>query len=58
MISLLSLIANPTNVQEEVIALLLEAKAKHPEAKCFLIDGFPANVDQAKICEEKIGIPR
>ena len=44
-------------MQEEVTDLLLEAMAKHPESKGFLIDGFPASIDQAKICEEKLGKP-
>ena len=45
------------SLQEEVTDLLLEAMAKHPESKGFLIDGFPASIDQAKICEEKLGKP-
>ena len=43
--------------QEEVTDLLLEAMAKHPESKGFLVDGFPASVEQAKICEDKLGKP-
>ena len=40
-----------------MIDLLLEAMARHPEAKGFLIDGFPANLEQAAICQEKLGKP-
>jgi len=32
--------------------------ARHPEAKGFLIDGFPANLEQANICQEKLGRPQ
>ena len=39
---------NNSFLQEEVTDLLLEAMGKHPESKGFLIDGFPANIDQAK----------
>ena len=45
------------SLQEEVTDLLLEAMAKHPESKGFLVDGFPASVEQAKICEDKLGKP-
>ena len=41
-----------------MIDLLLEAMARHPEAKGFLIDGFPANLEQANICQEKLGRPQ
>ena len=37
------------HVQEEVTDLLLEAMAKHPESRGFIIDGFPANIEQARI---------
>ena len=37
------------HIQEEVIDLLLEAMGKHPESKGFLIDGFPASIEQARI---------
>jgi len=43
---------------EEVTDLLLDAMGKHSEAKAFLIDGFPASIEQAKICEEKLGKPQ
>ena len=43
--------------QEEVTDLLLEAMGKHPESNGFLVDGFPASIEQAKICEEKLGKP-
>jgi len=42
---------------EEVTDLLLEAMGKHPESNGFLVDGFPASIEQAKICEEKLGKP-
>ena len=37
--------------------LVAEAMRKHPEARGFLLDGFPANVSQASLCQEKIGAP-
>ena len=37
--------------------LVAEAMRKHPEARGFLLDGFPANVAQASLCQEKIGAP-
>ena len=43
----ISIIGN--HVQEEVTDLLLEAMGKHPESKGFLIDGFPASIEQARI---------
>lgn len=43
---------------DEVIALLSEAIEKQPEAKGFLIDGFPATLAQAKMCEASLGKPK
>ena len=40
-----------------MIALLAESMAKLPDAPGFLIDGFPANMNQAKIFIEKINAP-
>ena len=37
--------------------LVAEAMGKHPEARGFLLDGFPENVSQARLCQEKIGAP-
>ena len=37
--------------------LVFEAMEKHPEAPGFLLDGFPANLTQSKLCKEKIGSP-
>ena len=37
---------------------MAEAMMKHPEAPGFLLDGFPANLSQAKLCQEKIGDPK
>ena len=31
--------------------------SKSPDAKGFIIDGFPANLEQAKLFEEMIGAP-
>ena len=36
-------------VQVEVTDLLLEVMGKHKESKGFLIDGFPASIEQARI---------
>ena len=38
--------------------LVAEAMMKHPTAPGFLLDGFPANLSQAKLCQEKIGAPK
>ena len=43
--------------QDEVVDLVAEAMRKHPEAPGFLLDGFPANLSQASLCQEKIGAP-
>ena len=40
-----------------MIELLAESMAKLPDAPGFLIDGFPANMNQAKIFIEKISAP-
>ena len=40
-----------------MIALLSSEVSKHPEAAGFLVDGFPASMEQAKICEEQLGRP-
>ena len=37
--------------------LVFEAMEKHPEAPGFLLDGFPANMTQSKLCKERIGSP-
>ena len=43
---------------EEVVELLKVAMdGKKGNTKGFLIDGFPANLNQAKVFEEKIGSP-
>merc|ERR1712179_494780 len=42
---------------DEVIALLSAAMEEQPEAKGFFLDGFPANVTQAKLCQDMIGKP-
>ena len=41
-----------------MVELVAEAMTKHPKAPGFLLDGFPANSSQAKICQEKIGSPQ
>ena len=38
--------------------LVAEAMMKHPTAPGFLLDGFPANLTQAKLCQEKMGAPK
>merc|ERR1719430_144559 len=43
---------------DEVIAFLKEAIEKNPEAKGFIIDGYPANLEQAKMCEDSLGKPK
>ena len=45
------------NFQDEVIALLAESMAALPNSPGFLLDGFPANMDQAKIFIEKVQAP-
>ena len=40
-----------------MIALLSAAMEEQPEAKGFFLDGFPANVTQAKLCQDMIGKP-
>ena len=47
----------PNSLQDEVIALLSAAMEEQPEAKGFFLDGFPANVTQAKLCQDMIGKP-
>merc|ERR1712117_661367 len=43
---------------EEVVGLLKDAiYSKSPDAKGFIIDGFPANLEQARLFEEMIGAP-
>merc|ERR1712215_421342 len=42
---------------ELVISLLKEAMDKLPDAKGFIIDGFPAHLKQAELFEEKSGPP-
>merc|ERR1711862_762320 len=43
---------------EEVVGLLKDAiYSKSPDSKGFIIDGFPANMEQAKLFEEMIGAP-
>ena len=37
--------------------LVFQAMEKHPEAPGFLLDGFPANLTQSKLCKEKMGSP-
>ena len=44
-------------LKDEVIALLAAAMEEQPEAAGFLFDGFPANMAQAKLCQEKLGSP-
>ena len=44
-------------IQDEVIALLSAAMEEQEEAKGFFLDGFPANLTQAKMCEEMLGKP-
>ena len=48
---------HPEIPQEEVVALLSSEMAKHPKAEGFLLDGFPANLEQAEICKETFGEP-
>jgi len=43
---------------DEVVELVAEAMMKHPTAPGFLLDGFPANLSQAKLCQEKMGAPK
>merc|ERR1711936_366745 len=42
---------------DEVIALLADAMENMKDVKGFLFDGFPANITQAKLCQEKLGSP-
>merc|ERR1711915_566352 len=42
---------------EEVVGLLKDAMGAKAGTKGFVIDGFPANLEQAKLFEEKIGAP-
>eukprot|EP00092_Neocalanus_flemingeri_P091316 GFUD01115745.1.p1 GENE.GFUD01115745.1~~GFUD01115745.1.p1 ORF type:complete len:182 (-),score=77.73 GFUD01115745.1:50-595(-) len=42
---------------DEVIALLAAAVEKQTEAAGFLFDGFPANMAQARLCQDKLGSP-
>ena len=44
-------------VKDEVIALLAAAMEEQPDAAGFLLDGFPANMTQAKLCQETLGSP-
>ena len=45
-------------MQEEVVGLIKDAMAaKVGNTKGFVVDGFPATMDQAKLFEEKIGAP-
>ena len=44
-------------LQDEVIALLYESMQNIPDAPGFLLDGFPANMEQAKIFVEKVQAP-
>ena len=47
-----------TCFQEEVVGLLKDAiTAKSGDTKGFVIDGFPANLEQAKLFEDMIGAP-
>ena len=34
-----------------------EAMSKQPAAPGFLLDGFPANLAQARLCRERLGDP-
>ena len=38
--------------------LVAEAMMKQPQAPGFLLDGFPANLAQANLCQERMGSPR
>lgn len=42
---------------DEVVELVAGAMDKQPEAPGFLLDGFPANMTQAKLCKERMGEP-
>ena len=46
-----------SNLQNEVVDLVLQAIEKHSDAPGFLLDGFPANMSQANLCKERIGAP-
>ena len=40
-----------------MVALVEEAMSKQPAAPGFLLDGFPANLAQARLCRERLGDP-
>merc|ERR1711973_142255 len=42
---------------DEVVELVAEAMKKQDDAPGFILDGFPANTSQAKLCREKMGDP-
>ena len=44
-------------MQEEVINLIAEAMSAAGDSKGFVLDGFPASLEQAKLFEEKISSP-
>ena len=43
--------------KDEVVELVAGAMDKQPQAPGFLLDGFPANMAQAKLCKERMGEP-
>ena len=43
--------------KDEVVELVAGAMDKQPQAPGFLLDGFPANMAQAKLCKERMGDP-
>ena len=43
--------------QDEVVELVAGAMEQRPEAPGFLLDGFPANMTQAKLAKERMGEP-
>ena len=43
--------------KDEVVELVAGAMDKQPQAPGFLLDGFPANMAQARLCKERMGEP-
>ena len=41
-----------------MIDLLAAAMEEKPDAAGFLLDGFPANMSQANLCQERLGNPQ
>ena len=40
-----------------MVELVAGTMDKQPQAPGFLLDGFPANMAQAKLCKERMGEP-